>query len=59
MNMINRMNMIETRSTIGKKIMTKILNVVESLKTIGKKNENIEKLRVIEKMNMVIDTTNI
>ncbi len=51
--------MIETRSTIGKKIMTKILNVVESLKTIGKKNENIEKLRVIEKMNMVIDTTNI
>jgi hypothetical protein len=59
MNMINRMNMIETRSTIGKKIMTKILNVVESLKTIEKKNENIEKLRVIEKMNMVIDTTNI
>jgi len=36
--MINRMNMIETRSTIGKKIMTKILNVVESLKTIEKKN---------------------
>jgi hypothetical protein len=38
--------------------------VVESLKTTEKmnatiENENIEKLRVIEKMNMVTDKTNV
>jgi hypothetical protein len=44
--MINRMNMIKTRSTIGKTILTKILNVAKSLKTIEKMNVTIKKMKI-------------